>query len=50
MTLTAEDHVAIILEHLEHLDDLKADLEAGAMVVVNDDRIRVPLLPLLHDT
>jgi len=47
MTLDAEDHVAIILEHL---DDLEADLEAGAVVVVNDDRIRVRLLPFLHDT
>ena len=46
-TLTAEDHVAIIRDHL---DDLGSDLDAGAVVVVTDDRIRVRLLPLLHDT
>ena len=34
----------------EHLDDLESDLDAGAVVVVTDDRIRVRLLPLLHDT
>jgi predicted nuclease of predicted toxin-antitoxin system len=44
--LTAEDQVTIILDHL---DDLEADLESGAVVVVGDDRIRVRLLPLLHD-
>jgi len=46
-TLTAEDHVAIILGHL---DDIESDLDAGAVVVVTDGRIRVRLLPLLHDT
>jgi predicted nuclease of predicted toxin-antitoxin system len=45
-TLTAEDQLAIILDHL---DDLATDLEAGAVVVVSDDRLRVRLLPLLHD-
>jgi predicted nuclease of predicted toxin-antitoxin system len=44
--LTAEDQAAIILHHL---DDLESDLESGAVVVVGDDRIRVRLLPLLHD-
>jgi predicted nuclease of predicted toxin-antitoxin system len=45
-TLTAEDQAAIILDHL---DDLEVDLDAGAVVVVSDDRLRVRLLPLLHD-
>ena len=44
--LTAEDQATIILDHL---DDLESDLESGAVVVVSDDRIRVRLLPLLHD-
>ena len=44
--LTAEDQAKIILDHL---DDLESDLESGAVVVVGDDRIRVRLLPLLHD-
>jgi predicted nuclease of predicted toxin-antitoxin system len=45
-TLTAEDQAAIILDHL---GDLEPDLIAGAVVVVSDDRLRVRLLPLLHD-
>ena len=45
-TLTAEDQVKIILDHL---GDLEADLVSGAVVVVGDERIRVRLLPLLHD-
>jgi predicted nuclease of predicted toxin-antitoxin system len=45
-TLSAEDQSAIILDHL---DDLESDLEAGAVVVVSDDRLRVRLLPLLHE-
>lgn len=45
-TLTAEDQSAIILDNL---DDLEADLDAGAVVVVSDTRLRVRLLPLLHD-
>jgi len=45
-TLTAEDQATIILDHL---DDLESDLTAGAIVVVSDDRLRVRLLPLLHD-
>lgn len=32
-----------------HLTDIAADLEAGAVVVITDDRIRVRRLPLLHD-
>ena len=44
--LIAEDHVAIIRDYL---DDLESDLDAGAVVVVTDNRIRVRLLPLLHD-
>lgn len=34
---------------LEHLDNLVDDLDAGAVVVITDDRIRVRRLPLLHD-
>lgn len=34
---------------LEHLDNLAEDLDAGAVVVITDDRIRVRRLPLLHD-
>ena len=45
-TLTAEDQAVIILDHL---GDLEPDLDAGAVVVVGDDRLRVRLLPLLHD-
>lgn len=45
--LTAEDQVEIILDHL---DDIESDLNTGAVVVVGDDRIRVRLLPLIHDT
>lgn len=45
-TLTAEDQAVIILDHL---GDLEQDLIAGAVVVVSDDRLRVRLLPLLHD-
>ena len=44
--LTAEDQAVIILDHL---GDLEPDLIAGAVVVVSDDRLRVRLLPLLHD-
>ena len=43
----ATDQARIILEHLENLS---ADLEEGAVVVITDDRIRVRRLPLLHDT
>lgn len=35
---------------LDHLDDLTDGLDAGAVVVITDDRIRVRRLPLLHDT
>ena len=34
----------------DHLGDLVDDLDAGAVVVITDDRIRVRRLPLLHDT
>lgn len=34
---------------LEHLDNLVGDLDAGAVVVITDDRIRVRRLPLLRD-
>ena len=44
--LTAEDQAKIILDHLV---DFAVDLEAGAVGVVADKRIRVRLLPLLHD-
>ena len=43
---TAEQQVAVILEHL---DDLAEDLTAGAVAVITDERIRVRRLPLLHD-
>ena len=43
---TAEQQIAVILEHL---DDLGDDLTAGAVAVITDERIRVRRLPLLHD-
>jgi predicted nuclease of predicted toxin-antitoxin system len=43
----AIDQARIILEHL---GNISADLEEGAVVVITDDRIRVRRLPLLHDT
>ena len=43
---TAEQQVAVILEHL---DDLTNDLATGAVAVITDERIRVRRLPLLHD-
>ncbi len=45
--LTADQHAELILSHL---DDLTPDLSDGAVVVVNDERIRIRRLPLLHDT
>ncbi len=46
-TPQASDQAQMILDHL---DDLAVDLDAGAVVVITDDRIRVRRLPLLHDT
>lgn len=46
-TPQASDQVQMILDHL---DDLADDLDAGAVVVITDDRIRVRRLPLVHDT
>ena len=46
-TPQASDQAKMILDHL---DDLADDLDAGAVVVITDDRIRVRRLPLLHDT
>lgn len=46
-TPQASDQAQLILDHL---DDLADDLDAGAVVVITDDRIRVRRLPLLHDT
>ena len=43
---TADQQVAVILEHL---DDLADDLTVGAVAVITDERIRVRRLPLLHD-
>ncbi len=43
---SAEDQAAVILDYL---DDVVDDLEAGAVVVVTDDRMRVRRLPLIHD-
>ena len=43
---TADQQVAVILEHL---DDLADDLATGAVAVITDERIRVRRLPLLHD-
>jgi predicted nuclease of predicted toxin-antitoxin system len=45
--LTADQQAALLLDHL---DNLAPDLEAGAVVVVTDERIRIRRLPLLHDT
>ena len=44
---SAEDQVAVILGYLADLAD---DLDAGAVVVVTDDRMRVRRLPLIHDS
>ena len=44
---SAEDQVAVILGYLADLAD---DLDAGAVVVVADDRMRVRRLPLIHDS
>lgn len=46
LTFTADDQFALIRDHL---DDIAPDLDAGAVVVITDDRIRVRRLPLLHD-
>lgn len=45
-TITADDQFALIRDHL---DDITPDLDAGAVIVISDDRIRVRRLPLLHD-
>jgi len=45
-TFTADGQYALICDHL---DDIAPDLDAGAVVVITDDRIRVRRLPLLHD-
>lgn len=44
---SADDQARVMLEHL---DDLADDLEAGAVVVISDHRMRVRRLPLIHDT
>jgi predicted nuclease of predicted toxin-antitoxin system len=44
---SAEDQASVIVDHL---DDLVDDLEAGAVVLVADDRMRVRRLPLIHDS
>lgn len=44
---SAEDQVAVIIGYLADLAD---DLDAGAVVVVADDRMRVRRLPLIHDS
>jgi len=44
---SADDQASVMLEHL---DDLADDLEAGAVVVVSDRRMRVRRLPLIHDS
>ncbi len=43
---SADDQATLLLAHLP---DVEGDLLAGAVVVINDDRIRVRRLPLLHD-
>lgn len=43
---TAEQQVAVILEHLADLAD---DLTTSAVAVITDERIRVRRLPLLHN-
>jgi predicted nuclease of predicted toxin-antitoxin system len=43
----AQRQAAVILEHLADVAD---DLDAGAVIVITDDRIRVRRLPLLHDS
>lgn len=43
--VTAADQYALIGGHL---DDIAADLDAGAVVVITDDRIRIRRLPLVH--
>ena len=43
---TAEQQVAVILEHI---NDLADDLTNGAVAVITDERIRVRRLPLLHN-
>ncbi len=45
-TTERQQQVAVILEHLDDLDD---DLTTGAVAVVTDERIRVRRLPLLHN-
>lgn len=45
-TFSADSQYALLRAHL---DDIAPDLEAGAVVVITDDRIRVRRLPLLHD-
>jgi predicted nuclease of predicted toxin-antitoxin system len=42
----AQDQAAIILGYL---DEVTADLDDGAVVVITEDRIRVRRLPLLHE-
>jgi predicted nuclease of predicted toxin-antitoxin system len=47
---TAEQQLAVMLEHLDDLtDDLTDDLATGAVAVITDERIRVRRLPLLHN-
>ncbi len=43
---TAEQQVAVILEHL---DDIADDLTTGAVAMITDERVRVRRLPLLHN-
>jgi predicted nuclease of predicted toxin-antitoxin system len=42
----ADEQSAVILAHL---DDIADDLEAGAVAVIADDRIRIRRLPLLRE-
>lgn len=45
-TFSADSQHALLSAHL---NDIALDLEAGAVIVIADDRIRVRRLPLLHD-
>ena len=42
----AADQAALLLANL---DDIAEDLEAGAIVVIRDDRLRIRLLPIRRD-
>ena len=42
----AADQAALLLANL---DDIANDLEAGAIVVIRDDRLRIRLLPIRRD-